>query len=76
MAGRYPTRMALEKTYIRKSGQIIGSVTSGFSDGSTTVCDRHDRILGHASDMFHTTRDSAGKLISTNTASPGLLLKK
>jgi hypothetical protein len=68
--------MALEKIVIRQSGQMIGSVTSGYSDESTTVRDRQDRILGHASKKFSSTRDSAGRLVSTNTASPGLLIKK
>ena len=68
--------MALEKNYIRKSGQILGSVTSGFSDDSTTVRDRGERIVGHTSDKFQTTRDAAGRLVSTNTASPGLLFQK
>jgi hypothetical protein len=68
--------MALKIEYVRKSGQILGSVTSGFSDESTTVRDRGGRILGHTSDRFNTTRDSNGRLVSTNTASPGLLIKK
>jgi hypothetical protein len=68
--------MTLRTEWIRKSGQVLGSVTSGFSDQSTTVRDRGGRILGHTSDRFNTTRDSSGKLVSTNTASPGLVIKK
>lgn len=68
--------MALEKIFIRKSGEIIGSVTRGFSDTSTTVRDRNERILGHTSDLFRTTRDANGRLVATNAASPGLLFKK
>jgi hypothetical protein len=68
--------MALKIDYIRKSGQILGSVTSGYSDGSTTVRDRGGKVLGHTSDRFHTTRDGQGKLVSTNVASPGLLFQK
>lgn len=68
--------MALEKTYIRQGGEVIGSVTSGYSDNSTTVRDSGGRTLGHTSDKFGTTRDAAGRLVSTNTASPGLLIKK
>lgn len=68
--------MALKIEYIRKSGEILGSVTSGFSDNSTTVRDSGGRILGHTSDRFHTTKDSSGRLISTNSASPGLLIRK
>jgi hypothetical protein len=68
--------MALKIEYVRKSGEILGSVTSGFSDNSTTVRDRGGRILGHSSENFSTTRDSSGKLVSTNVASPGLLIRK
>lgn len=68
--------MPLKIEYIRKSGQILGSVTSGYSDESTTVRDRNGRVLGHTSDKFHTTRDAAGRLVSTNAANTGLLIKK
>lgn len=68
--------MALKIDYVRKSGEILGSVTTGYSDNSTTVRDSGGRIAGHSSDRFHTTRDSNGKLVSTNTASPGVLIKK
>lgn len=68
--------MTLKLNYIRKSGEILGSVTSGFSDNSTTVRDSGDRIVGHTSDRFSTTRDASGKLVSTNTASTGLLIRK
>lgn len=68
--------MGLKVDYLRRSGKILGSVTSGFSDTSTTVRDRGGRILGHSSERFSTTRDSDGKLVSTNAASPGLLIPK
>jgi hypothetical protein len=68
--------MPLEKTFIRKAGVVVGSTTTGYSDDSTTVRDRKDNIVGHASEKFHTTRDSNGKLVSTNTSSPGLLIPK
>lgn len=68
--------MALKIDYIRKSGQILGSVTSGFSDQSTTVRDRGGSVLGHTSELFKTTRDGAGRLISNTTASPGLLIPR
>lgn len=68
--------MALKTEWIRKSGSILGSVTSGFSDGSSAVRDSGGRILGHSSERFCTTRDAAGRLISTNMASPGLLIRK
>ncbi len=68
--------MALDKQYIRKSGEILSSVTTGFSDGSSLVRDNHDRIVGRASDKFHTVRDSAGRIISTNSSDPGLLISR
>ena len=68
--------MTLKTDYIRKSGQILGSVTSGYADNTKTVRDNGGRVLGHTSGRFHTTRDSAGRLLSTNTASPGLLIRK
>jgi hypothetical protein len=68
--------MPLKIEYVRKGGQVIGSVTSGYSDNSTTVRDSGGRIAGHTSEKFSTTRDAAGRLVSTNAASPGMLLKK
>lgn len=68
--------MTLKTEWIRKGGQLIASVTSGYSDDSTTVHERGGRILGHTSDRFHTTRNADGRLISTNSASPGLLIKR
>jgi len=69
-------KMPLEKRYIRKSGEILGSVTSGFSDESSVVRDEHNNIVGRVSDRFHTTRDDHGKLVSTNTSDPGLLIDR
>lgn len=68
--------MALKIDYVRKSGKVLGSVTSGYSDGSTTVRDQGGRVLGHSNQKFSTTRDGAGRLVSTNTPSPGLLIRK
>jgi hypothetical protein len=68
--------MSLKIEYVKKSGEVLGSITSGYSDGSTTVRDSGGRALGHTSDKFSTTRDAAGRLISTNVSSPGLLIPK
>lgn len=68
----------LKKEYIRDGKrQIIGSVTSGF-EGSfeNLVKDEHEQITGTTSQRFHTTRDGHGGLVSTNTADPGLLIKR
>ena len=67
----------LKKDFIRDgSRKIIGSVTTGYRDTSTTVRDEHNRISGRTSDRFHTTRDAQGKLVSTNSSDPGLLIRK
>jgi hypothetical protein len=66
----------LKKDFIRDgSRRIIGSVTSGYSGGTSDVV-RDDRngITGRTSDRFQTTRDSNGKLVSINSSDPGLLL--
>ena len=67
--------MSLEKKYIRDGqNRLIGSVTSGFADESSVVRDEHEHIVGRTSELFHTTRDEHGKLVSTNTADAGLLI--
>ena len=69
--------MSLEKKYIRDGKQrIIGSVTSGFSDTSSVVRDENNQIAGRTNDRFHTTRDEYGKLVSINSADPGLLINR
>jgi len=68
--------MALERTYIRQGSKILGSVTTGYSDNSTTVHDSNGRIAGHTSEKFSTTLDASGRLISNNVSSPGLLIHK
>jgi hypothetical protein len=68
--------MPLKIEYVKKSGQVLGSITSGYSDGSTTVRDSGGRVLGHTSSKFSTTRDASGRLVSNNSASPGLLIPK
>ena len=67
----------LKKDYVRDGNRkIVGSVTSGYSGGTSDVV-RDDRngITGHTSEKFKTTRDSQGVLVSTNSADPGLLIK-
>jgi hypothetical protein len=67
--------MALTRKYVRNGERkIIGSVTSGFSDGVAVVRDAHNRYIGRTNERFETTRDAHGKLISTNSADPGLLI--
>ena len=64
----------LEKDVIRDGrNRVIGSVTSGLAGGSSIVRDAEGRLLGKTSEKFHTTRDSQGKLVSTNTPNAGLL---
>ena len=67
----------LKKEFIHDgTRRIIGSVTTGYSDTSAVVRDKGNRIVGRTSDRFHTTRDSSGKLVSINSADPGLLIRK
>jgi hypothetical protein len=69
--------LSLKKEYVRDGQrQIIGSVTTGFSDGSAVVRDTDGQITGRTSEKFDTTRDSSGRLVSSNTADPGLLIRK
>ena len=66
-----------EREFIRDgSRRIIGSVTTGYSDTSAVVRGEGNRIEGRTSGRFHTTRDSSGKLVSINSADPGLLIRK
>lgn len=67
----------LKKRFIRDgSRRVIGSVTVGYSDTSGVVRDEGNRIVGRINDRFQTTRDSRGKLVSINSADPGLLISK
>jgi hypothetical protein len=59
----------LKKEYVRNGkNQIIGSKTSGFTNGDTVARDSDGKILGHSSDSFSNTRDANGHLTSTNEA--------
>jgi YD repeat-containing protein len=65
----------LKKDYVRDGNRrIIGSVTTGFDDKTAVVRDERNQITGRINDRFATTRDSQGKLISTNSADTGLLI--
>jgi len=68
--------MSLRKEFIRDGQRrIIGSITTGYKGSfETLVRDEHEHIIGRASDGFSTTRDEHGKLVSINTADPGLLI--
>jgi YD repeat-containing protein len=67
----------LKKYFIRDGNRsIIGSVTTGYSDSSSVVRDERNKVTGRTNDTFQTTRDSSGKLVSINSADPGLLIRK
>ena len=69
--------MALTRKYARNGERkIIASVTSGFPDGVAVVRDEHNRYIGRTNERFETTRDARGKLISANSADPGLLIRR
>lgn len=63
----------LKKSFIRDGhNRLIGSVTSGFADGSSVVRDEEGRLLGRTSDRFKTTRDNR-HILSLGTPDPGLI---
>jgi hypothetical protein len=65
----------LTKDYVRDGNRkIIGSVTTGFGDTTAVVRDESNKITGRSNDRFHTTRDENGKLVSINSADPGLII--
>lgn len=67
--------MSLTKEYVRDGKRrIIGSVTSGFSDELAVVRDEDNKLSGRTSERYDTTRDDHGKLVSINSADPGLLI--
>jgi hypothetical protein len=69
--------MALKKEYVRDGNkQTIGSITTGFDDSSSVVRDNSGNTLGRTSERFNNTRDSSGRLVSSNTPDPGLLILK
>jgi len=64
----------LKKNAVRDGrNRLIGSVTTGFADGSSIVRDAEGHLLGKTSEKFDNTRDARGKLVSVNTADGGLL---
>lgn len=68
--------MSLSKRYVRDGNRkIIGSVTSGYSGGTSDVVrDERNGITGRTSERFRTTRDIHGNLVSTNSPDPGLVI--
>jgi len=70
--------LAVEKKYIRDfNHRILGNVTEGFDDGhGSVVRDNDGHILGRTSTRYNETRDSSGRVVSSNSADPGLLIRK
>ena len=69
--------MSLKKEYLRDGKrQIIGSITSGFSDESAIVRDGDNKLSGRTSERYDTTRDDHSNLVSIDHADAGLLLGK
>src|SRR5260370_35816534 len=65
----------LKKNFIRDGNRsIIGSVTTGYSDSSSIVRDQRNQITGRTNERFKTVRDTRGKLVSANSADPGLII--
>lgn len=66
--------MPLEKKYIRNGrNQLVGSVTSGYSDSTEIVRDDKGTVLGKTNRNFSTTRDVRNRLVTIDTADAGLL---
>ena len=70
--------MSLSKEYIRDGNRrIIGSVTTGYSGGTSDVVrDEQNEICGRTSEGFNTVRDAHGNLVSINSSDPGLLIRR
>lgn len=70
--------MSLKKEYVRDfNHRIIGNVTTGFDEGhGSVVRDNSGHVLGRTSTRFDETRDSSGRVVSVNTADPGLLINR
>jgi hypothetical protein len=67
--------MSLNKRLVRDGkNRLIASVSSG-SAGSELVRDIKGQFLGRTNEHFHQTRDANNKLVSTNVADAGLLIK-
>jgi hypothetical protein len=59
----------LKVEYVRDGkNKIIGTKTSGFSNGDTVARDSSGNVLGRSSNKFGNTRDASGRLTSTNQA--------
>jgi len=69
--------MPLRKDYIRDGrNQIIGSVTSGYSDESEVVRNPDNQIAGRTSGIFNSVRDRDGSITSVDSSDPGLLINR
>jgi hypothetical protein len=70
--------LSLEKKYIRDfNHRVTGTVTSGFDNGhGSVVRDNSGQVLGRTSTRYNQTRDNSGRIISSNTADAGLLIRK
>jgi hypothetical protein len=66
----------LKKDFIHDGkNRIIGSITSGYSGGTSDVVrDASNQITGRTSERFNSVRDAHGNLVSINSSDPGLLI--
>jgi hypothetical protein len=66
--------MPLDKKYIRNGrNQLVGSVTSGYSDSTEIARDENGKLLGKTNRKFSNTRDAHNRLVSIDTPDAGLL---
>ncbi len=69
--------MPLEKKYIRNGrNELVGSVTSGYSDSTEIVRDEKGKLLGKTNLRFSNTRDACGRSVSIDTSDAGLLFRR
>lgn len=71
-------RLPLDTRYIRDfHRQTVGRETSGFDAGHGAVIrDNRGHLLGRTSTRFNETRDSSGRIVSSNNADAGLLVRR
>jgi len=68
--------MPLTKTYVRNGNRtIIASITSGFSNNTEIVRESTTTSLARSTTTL-ATHGMPGKLVSVDTADPGLLIKR
>lgn len=71
-------QLPLKTHYIRDfQRQVVGKLTTGFDSGrGAVVRDNSGHLLGRTTTHFNETRDSASRIVSSNHADSGLLIRR